>query len=187
MNRAKIQDYIDQREDQRADLYHFEAQADDHFLLNGHQYQLLIDYRNGFDGEELAKRFSNILSKYDYIVGDWGYQQLRLRGFFDSNSPIFDASRSYDRIQDYLYEDCNFGCAYFVVKNCDVQLPRRRHRHNRRRSTPVVHERRRKIQKPAVFNRQHQRAESVSDGRGHHKFVIHQRRSNTKGSAQHGK
>lgn len=187
MNRAKIQDYIDQREDQRADLYHFEDQADDHFLLNGHPYQLLMNYRDGFDGEELAKRFSNILSKYDYIVGDWGYQQLRLRGFYDSSSPLFEANRGFDRIQDYLYEDCNFGCAYFVVKNCDVQLPRRRHRRRHHRTSPVIHERRKQIRQPAVRRRQDQVAESVADGHGKHKFVMHKRRSKTRRGTKNDK
>ena len=31
-------------------------------------------------------RYSDILDKYDYIVGDYGYDQLRLKGFYkDSN------------------------------------------------------------------------------------------------------
>lgn len=129
MNRAKIQDYIDQR----ADLYHYEATGQNQFTLNGHHYQLLVSYRDGFNGDEFAKRFSNILSKYDYIVGDWGYGQLRLRGFYDDQSPLFRPERGQERIEDYLFEDCNFGCPYFVVQNDDVQLPKRRS-HRRRTS-----------------------------------------------------
>ena len=33
------------------------------------------------DPERLGERFSEVLARYDYIVGDWGYEQLRLRGF----------------------------------------------------------------------------------------------------------
>ena len=62
MNRAKIQEYIDQREEQRVDLYHYEEQSENDFLLNGHQYKLLKNYREGFDGEQLANRFSNVLN-----------------------------------------------------------------------------------------------------------------------------
>lgn len=169
MNRAKIQDYIDQREEQRADLYHFEAQDDTHFLLNGHSYQLVKNYREGFNGDQLAKRFSSILSKYDYIVGDWGYGQLRLKGFYSSDNPLYNVEQGVDTIEDYLYEDCNFGCAYFVVHNNDVKLPRRRRR------TPVIHERRRKVKQVNVRQRHHQRAERVKNGH-HQKFVIHQRK-----------
>lgn len=172
MNRAKIQDYIDQREDQRADLYHYEGLDDKQFTINGHRYKLLINYRDGFDGPEFAKRFSNILSKYDYIVGDWGYGQLRLRGFCDPESPIFRPERGRDRIEDYLFEDCNFGCPYFVVHNDEVQLPKRRtkkrHRGFRERRKPLRHE--------SVKHRHNQVAISVGDG-NKHKFVIHQRHS----------
>ena len=65
LNRAKIQEYIDQREEQRIDLYHYEEQSGNDFLLNGHQYKLLNNYREGFDGNQLATRFSIILNKYD--------------------------------------------------------------------------------------------------------------------------
>lgn len=53
-----------------------------HLLINGHQYELVQEYRDGFEAEKLADRFSSVLTKYDYIVGDWGHTQLRLRGFF---------------------------------------------------------------------------------------------------------
>lgn len=99
MNRAKIQEYIDQREEQRVDLYHYEEQSENDFLLNGHQYKLLKNYREGFDGEQLANRFSNVLNKYDYIVGDWGYDQLRLKGFYDLDNPLFRPEQELRRLK----------------------------------------------------------------------------------------
>lgn len=181
MNRAKIQDYIDQREDQRADLYHYEATGQNQFTLNGHHYQLLVSYRDGFNGDEFAKRFSNILSKYDYIVGDWGYGQLRLRGFYDDQSLLFRPERGQERIEDYLFEDCNFGCPYFVVQNDDVQLPKRRS-HRRRTS---FRERRKPLRKESIQHRHNQVATSAGEGKKH-KFIIHQRHSGKRGS-NHGK
>ena len=60
---------------------------DDNRLLVGTQeYELSIDHREGFDPEALAGRYTSILSKYDYIVGDWGYDQLRLKGFYRNNN-----------------------------------------------------------------------------------------------------
>ncbi|MCH3922464.1 YutD family protein [Limosilactobacillus sp.] len=181
MNRAKIQDYIDQREEQRADLYHFEARDATHFTLNGHQYELVDEYRDGFDGEALAKRYSNILSKYDYIVGDWGYDQLRLRGFYASDNPLYNPEQGVKTIEDYLYEDCNFGCAYFIIHNEDVWTPRRRRRH---RTSPVIKERRKKLRQPDVRHRHHQRAERVKSGHHQQKFVIHKRKPEGKAKKQ---
>ena len=41
MNRAKIQDYIDQREEQRSLIYHIEKKDQTHFTVNGHPYELV--------------------------------------------------------------------------------------------------------------------------------------------------
>lgn len=175
LNRAKIQEYIDQREEQRIDLYHYEEQSGNDFLLNGHQYKLLKNYREGFDGEQLANRFSNVLNKYDYIVGDWGYDQLRLKGFYDPDNPLFRPDQGVETIEDYLYEDCNFGCPYFIVRNCDVRLPKRRNRRRRREHSPAIRERRRKLSQPEPRKRRHQSAKRVKVGNHQQKFVIHQR------------
>ena len=48
--------------------------------IHGHEYELLTNHREGWDPEAFKRRFSEILDKYDYIVGDWGYGQLRLKG-----------------------------------------------------------------------------------------------------------
>lgn len=180
MNRAKIQDYIDQREEQRADLYHFEQQDDTRFLLNGHSYELVKNYRDGFNGAELAKRFSGILSKYDYIVGDWGYDQLRLKGFYDPTNPLYNVEQGVSTVEDYLLEDCNFGCAYFIVHNESVKIPRqRRHRKHHSRG-PAIHERRRRVKQPDPSHRHNQHAKRVKAGKHQQKFVIHQRKQGVK-------
>ena len=46
-------------------------QSPTQMLIDGRPYILEKNYRNGFEVEKLEERFSNILTKYDYIVGDW--------------------------------------------------------------------------------------------------------------------
>lgn len=79
-------------------------------------YEILIDYREGFQEEAITNRYSEILGKYDYILGDWGYGQLRLKGFFEDTNHKASYDTKISTLQDYLYEYCNFGCAYFVIK-----------------------------------------------------------------------
>jgi uncharacterized protein YutD len=92
--------------------------------IQGSHYELIQDVREGWDPEVFTERYSEILSKYDYIVGDWGYSQLRLRGFYDDTNkkakPAFDAKIS--TLDEYLQEYCNFGCAYFVLKKVKPQM-----------------------------------------------------------------
>jgi uncharacterized protein YutD len=84
--------------------------------VNNHCYEVVEDYKNGFQEEAFRHRYSEILGKYDYIVGDWGYGQLRLKGFFDDQSQKATFDTKISTLKEYLYEYCNFGCAYFVLK-----------------------------------------------------------------------
>jgi uncharacterized protein YutD len=84
--------------------------------INGTIYEIVEDYRDGWNEEEFNKRYSDILNKYNYIVGDWGYSQLRLRGFFENNNKNSTFENKASAIREYIYEYCNFGCPYFVLK-----------------------------------------------------------------------
>ncbi|KYC86357.1 YutD family protein [Heyndrickxia sporothermodurans] len=84
--------------------------------INNQSYEIIKEFRNGFNEEAFRNRFSDILSRYDYIVGDWGYGQLRLRGFFEDENPKATFDTKIGTLTEYLYEYCNFGCAYFVAK-----------------------------------------------------------------------
>ncbi|ENH95927.1 hypothetical protein J416_13424 [Gracilibacillus halophilus YIM-C55.5] len=87
--------------------------------VQGMVYQIVDEYRNGFDEESFKEKYTDILSKYDFIVGDWGYDQLRLKGFYDDQNPKATFDTKISTLEDYLYEYCNFGCAYFIVKQID--------------------------------------------------------------------
>lgn len=82
----------------------------------GQHYEVVQDEKAGWDEEAFKARYSDVLNKYDYIVGDWGYNQLRLRGFFEDKNKKSTFDKKISTLPDYLYEYCNFGCAYFVVK-----------------------------------------------------------------------
>lgn len=128
---------IAERQEQRADIFKVEREDETAFTINGHQYRLVANYRDAFNPDKLGERFSTILSKYDYIVGDWGFEQLRLKGFYAATNANAPKNQMVDTIQDYLYEYCNFGCAYFVVQNLDVRTPKEHpnHRNRTKRNT----------------------------------------------------
>ncbi len=50
--------------------------------ISNKTYEVFVDHKNGWRPEAFRERYSEVLDRYDYIVGDWGYSQLRLRGFF---------------------------------------------------------------------------------------------------------
>ena len=86
------------------------------FELNGKHYDIVQDIKQGFQEDAINERYSDILAKYDYIVGDWGYDQLRMRGFYQDRNSKASIDSKISTLNDYLLEYCNFGCAYFVLK-----------------------------------------------------------------------
>lgn len=84
--------------------------------VQNHTFELIKDERNGFNEEAFKARYSEILNKYDYIVGDWGYNQLRLKGFFDDQNQKASYDTKISTLDEYIFEYCNFGCAHFVLK-----------------------------------------------------------------------
>ncbi|WWL81070.1 YutD-like domain-containing protein [Bacillus altitudinis] len=85
-------------------------------VIQNATFDLVREIKDGFDEEAFKARYSDILNKYDYIVGDWGYNQLRLKGFFDDQNQKATFDTKISTLNEYIYEYCNFGCAYFVLK-----------------------------------------------------------------------
>ncbi len=84
--------------------------------IEGIALELIHEEKNAWNEEAFIARYSDILNKYDYIVGDWGYNQLRLRGFFDDTNRKSTYDTKISTLPEYLFEYCNFGCAYFVLR-----------------------------------------------------------------------
>lgn len=104
------------------------------FMIGQRQYKLVYDHREGFDAEKLGERFSEVLARYDYIVGDWGYEQLRLKGFFTADDKKAQPEQRIDTLEDYLYEYCNFGCAYFVIQRVGNKREKTQNRKRRKKN-----------------------------------------------------
>lgn len=89
--------------------------------VDQHYFELIENYRECFNEEQFNARYSDILDKYDYIVGDYGYDQLRLKGFYKDSNKKAEMSKRFSNIQDYIFEYCNFGCPYFVLRHLSKQ------------------------------------------------------------------
>lgn len=156
---------------------------DSNLLIGERQYRLVRNYREGFDAERLGERFSEVLTRYDYIVGDWGYDQLRLKGFFREDDRKSMPEQRIDALEDYLYEYCNFGCAYFVLERTDGKRQQNRKKRKRKRKDKpqafveekkaIVSETQKK--KPVIKNRQPKKAAPVKTKEKDERFVIRQR------------
>ncbi len=84
--------------------------------LDNNTYELLENYKDGFDIEALKNKYTDYFADYDYILGDWSYSKLRLKGFCDR------LNNKCNRINDIKYKDnyikdlCSYDCRYFLIK-----------------------------------------------------------------------
>ncbi|KRK99025.1 YutD family protein [Companilactobacillus futsaii] len=104
--------------------------ADDLVAINKTQYKIVENHDSGFNEERIEERYNNVLDKYDYIVGDWGYDQLRFKGFYEDQRKESTLDNRISHLEDYLLEYCNFGCAYFVLEKVK-KAPLKNNNHRR--------------------------------------------------------
>ena len=105
------------------ELYNYNKFPGPEFQVNGYKvetegiaFTLVENIKEAFDVTVLNQRFSEVLTKFDYVVGDWSNEQLRLRGFYKDDRTE-EKIEKISRLQDYLLEYCSYGCAYFVLEN----------------------------------------------------------------------
>ncbi|MFV0557001.1 MAG: YutD family protein [Lactovum sp.] len=84
-------------------------------------FLLVKNHKEAFDSQALEQRYSPILDKFDYIVGDWSYELLRLKGFYKIKRKKAEAEDKIDRLADYLQEYCTYGSAYFILERKRAQ------------------------------------------------------------------
>lgn len=85
-------------------------------ILEDIEYELEKDYKNGFDTEALTSKYTDYFKEYDYILGDWAYGKLRLKGFCNKNNTIFNEINNYANIDSYIKENCAYDCRHFIIR-----------------------------------------------------------------------
>lgn len=92
---------------------------EDELLIDGQRFKILENKNQALDLDQLNQRYSQLFEKFDFIVGDLGFDQLRLRGFYYSDTAGVPLDMRISTLEDYLNEYCNFGCDYFVLERLD--------------------------------------------------------------------
>lgn len=61
-------------------------------------------------------KYTDYFDSFDYILGDYSYNKLRLKGFCDKNNSILSKINDYSDISDYIANFCSYGCGYYILK-----------------------------------------------------------------------
>ena len=84
--------------------------------VNEIDYEVITDYRDAYDDEVFKEKCTDYFNDFDYIVGDWAYNKLRLKGFNDKKNPNCNKFNNFENLDNYLKNNCAYGCRYFVLK-----------------------------------------------------------------------
>lgn len=84
--------------------------------INNIKYELIENYKDGFDLDIVKEKYTDYFEDYDYVVGDWSYGKVRLKGFCDKTNKICNRMNDIKFKDDYIKNLCSYECRYFVLK-----------------------------------------------------------------------
>ena len=84
--------------------------------VNKTKEQLIEEYKDGFDETAFKEKYTEYFEPYDYIIGDWSYGKLRLKGFCTKLNKICNKINDIKFKDDYIKNLCSYECKYFVLE-----------------------------------------------------------------------
>lgn len=85
-------------------------------VLENIEYELIEDNGDCFNESEVKEKYTDYFYEFDYILGDYAYNKLRLKGFCEKNNKRFNKINDYATKNKYLETLCAYKCKYFVLK-----------------------------------------------------------------------
>ena len=83
--------------------------------INNRKYQVLNNYKDAINIEELETKLTEYFDDFDYIVGDIAYGKLRLKGFNSKTNKNFKDLNDVDKVNEYIKNNCAYGCRWFMI------------------------------------------------------------------------
>ncbi len=80
------------------------------------KYELMKNYKEGFDYDSIKEIWTEYFDDYDYVLGDWSYGKLRLKGFCDKTNKNFKQINDIKNVDNYIKKHCSYECRYFILK-----------------------------------------------------------------------
>ena len=85
-------------------------------VLNDLEFEIVENIDDCFDLELFKSLYTDYFYEYDYILGDYAYNKLRLKGFCVKSNKKFNNINDFKDKDKYLKEQCAYKCKYFVLK-----------------------------------------------------------------------
>ncbi|MEG1015712.1 MAG: YutD-like domain-containing protein [Bacilli bacterium] len=83
--------------------------------VDNNKYEIQKDDQTCFEKEEFLLRYTDYFKDFDYIVGDYSYGKLRLKGFNKKTNKLYRSINDFNNIDKYLINNCAYGCKYYIL------------------------------------------------------------------------
>ena len=84
--------------------------------LLDNEYEIIKDDNQVFDYEETKSLMTDYFADYDYVLGDYAYGKLRLKGFYKDNNKKANNINKYSYMDKYIKDYCAYMCKYFIIE-----------------------------------------------------------------------
>ena len=80
----------------------------------------IVNGKENFILEEVEYLFTEYFLDYDYILGDYAYNKLRLKGFNESSKKNAKKINDIKYLDKYIKEYCAYGAKTFLLKKENI-------------------------------------------------------------------
>lgn len=84
--------------------------------INGVSYEIVRNDNDCINREELAEKITDYFDDFDYIFGDYAYDKVRLKGYYESNNKKASEINDIKNLDDYIANYCSYGARVFLLK-----------------------------------------------------------------------
>ena len=85
-------------------------------VINDISYEIIRNDKDCIDIDELSEKITDYFDDYDYIVGDFAYDKVRLKGYYDSSNKSVKKITDIKYLDGYIKDYCSYGARIFVLK-----------------------------------------------------------------------
>ena len=85
-------------------------------MINDKEYEIINNEKDAIDVELLKDKITDYYDGFDYIVGDFAYGKVRLKGFNDKGNKYFKEINDIKNLDKYISTSCAYGCKWFCIK-----------------------------------------------------------------------
>lgn len=85
-------------------------------VIDDKKYEVMENVKDALNIEDLKGKITEYYDGFDYILGDYAYGKVRLKGFNDKDNKYFKAINDISKVKEYIENCCAYGCKYFILK-----------------------------------------------------------------------